>query len=182
MTNRIKRSVSNKRSSRHEKIARSKLALAAKLRLEPKSVKTVNAYFGLIQRRKASNMDTAQKVPFVESTPKRKPVNDVKNSRKGPGLFVKPTAAQIMKFVRDKQTMQRMKRKRTREKIKNLKEKNSQSLSDTSIKSFVPDKRNGNTPTENITAEANATPQSTTSMKGVIRIQRRGLMIPGVMQ
>ena len=38
--------------SEQEKTAQSKLALAAKLRLEPTSAKTVNAYFGLIQRKK----------------------------------------------------------------------------------------------------------------------------------
>ena len=52
---RVKRSISDKSPSRQDKSAQRKLDLAAKLRLEPNTIETVNAYFGLIQRRKPKN-------------------------------------------------------------------------------------------------------------------------------
>ena len=50
----VKRSISGKfpsKVSTDKKAARRKLALASKLRLNPKSVKAKNAYFGIVMRR-----------------------------------------------------------------------------------------------------------------------------------
>ena len=52
---RNKRSISDKVPSRRDKRANRQLDLAAKLRLEPKSVKDVNAYFGLVKRDQPAN-------------------------------------------------------------------------------------------------------------------------------
>ena len=69
---RVKRSISGKSPSRQSKSTERKLDLAAKLRLEPKSVKTMNAYFGLVQRRKSTKGQREHKQETKQETLKDK--------------------------------------------------------------------------------------------------------------
>ena len=86
----VKRSISGKfpsKVSTDQKAATRKLALASKLRLNPKSVEAKNAYFGIVKRRKKAN-DKRKRKPGKEQKGKDKTLQE----STGPET-VKPTSS-----------------------------------------------------------------------------------------